>query len=147
MIKLTKVREDKSMNILYFLTPKNQVANIYEDSNLRQLMEKLEYHKYSAIPIINHNGQYVGTVAEGDILRVIKDKFNMNFQASQSMLVKDIPCRTEVLSVNANASMDDILDMAIAQNFVPVTDDNNVFIGIVTRKEILKHFKDRLKTV
>ncbi len=132
------------MNILYFLTPKNQVANIYEDSNLRQLMEKLDYHKYSAIPVINHEGQYVGTVAEGDILRVVKDKFNMNLQAAQGIAVKDIPCRTEILPVNANASMDDIIEMAIAQNFVPVTDDNNVFIGIVTRKDILKHFRSKL---
>lgn len=132
------------MNILYFLTPKNQVANVFEDSNLRQLMEKLDYHKYSAIPVINHDGQYVGTVAEGDILRVVKDKFNMNLQAAQGIAVKDIPRRTEVFPVNANASMDDIIDMAIAQNFVPVTDDNNVFIGIVTRKDILKHFRDKL---
>ena len=132
------------VNYLYFLTPKNQVANIYDDSNLRQLMEKLEYHKYTAIPVINHDGQYVGTVAEGDILRVVKDKFNMNFQAAQSVVVKDIPRRTEVLPVNANASMDDIMDMAIAQNFVPVTDDNDVFIGIVTRKDILKYFKEKL---
>ncbi len=132
------------MNILYFLTPKNQVANIYDDSNLRQLMEKLEYHKYSAIPVINHDGQYVGTIAEGDILRLLKGKFNMNFQAAQSVAVKDIPRRTEVLPVNANASMDDIMDMAIAQNFVPVTDDNDVFIGIVTRKDIIKYFKEKL---
>ena len=132
------------MNILYFLTPKNQVANIYDDSNLRQLMEKLEYHKYSAIPVINHDGQYVGTIAEGDILRVLKGNFNMNFQVAQSLLVKDIPRRIEVLPVNANASMDDIMDMAIAQNFVPVTDDNDVFIGIVTRKDILKYFKEKL---
>ena len=49
------------MNILYFLTPKNQVANIYDDSNLRQLMEKLEYHGYTAIPVISHSGEYIGT--------------------------------------------------------------------------------------
>ncbi len=132
------------MNILYFLTPKNQVANIGEDSNLRQLMEKLEYHKYTAIPIINGDGQYVGTIAEGDVLRIVKEKYDMNFQAAQSISVKDIPRRTEVLPVNANASMDDIMDMAIAQNFVPVTDDNNVFIGIVTRKDILKYFRNKL---
>ena len=133
------------MNILYFLTPKNQVANVYDDSNLRQLMEKLEYHKYTAIPVINHDGQYIGTVAEGDVLRVVKDNFNMNLQAAQNILVKDIPIRTAVMSVNANASMDDVIDMAISQNFVPVTDDNGVFIGIVTRKEILKYFKDKIK--
>ena len=132
------------MNILYFLTPKNQVANIYDDSNLRQLMEKLEYHKYTAIPVINHEGQYVGTVSEGDILRVVKDKFNMNLQAAQGILVKDIPRRAKVLPVNANASVEDIVDMALTQNFVPVTDDNNVFIGIVTRREILKYYRNKM---
>ncbi len=132
------------MNILYFLTPKNQVANIYENSNLRQLMEKLEYHGYTAIPVINHDGQYVGTVSEGDILRVVKERFNMNLQAAQGIMVKDIPRRTVVLPVDANASMDDIMDMAIMQNFVPVTDDNNVFIGLVTRKDIIKHFRNKL---
>ena len=136
-------RQDDLMNILYFLTPKNQVANIYEDSNLRQLMEKLEYHKYTAIPVINHDGQYVGTVAEGDILRVVRDRFNMNIRAALGIPVKDIPRRTNVLPVNANASMEDIIDMAIAQNFVPVTDDNNVFIGIITRKEILKYYRKK----
>lgn len=131
------------MNILYFLTPKNQVANIYEDSNLRQLMEKLEYHKYTAIPVINHSGQYVGTVSEGDVLRVVKDKFDMNLKAAQGMSVKDIPRRANIVPVHANASMDDIVDMAIVQNFVPVTDDNNVFIGIVTRREILKYYRNK----
>lgn len=127
------------MNILYFLTPKNQVANIFDDSTLRQLMEKLEYHHYTAIPIINHDGQYLGTVAEGDVLRVIKNEFDMNFQKAQHILVRDIPLRIDVEPVNANASMNDIVEMAMRQNFVPVTDDNNVFIGIVTRKEVIKY--------
>ncbi len=140
------VRKDvASMNVLYFLTPKNQVANIYDDSNLRQLLEKIDYHKYTAIPIINHEGQYMGTVAEGDILRIIKNEFKMNFELAQNVLVKDIPRRVEIMPVNANATMDDIVDKALAQNFVPVVDDNNVFIGIVTRKDVIKYFYDKVK--
>ena len=132
------------MNILYFLTPKNQVANIYDDANLRQLMEKLDYHRYTAIPVINHEGQYLGTVAEGDVLRFVKDNYNMNIQMAQNVLVSDIPQRIEVKSVNANASMNDIIEMATIQNFVPVVDDNNVFIGIVTRKAVIKYLKDKI---
>lgn len=135
------------MNILYFLTPKNQVATIYDNSNLRQLMEKLEYHQYTAIPIINHNGEYIGTVAEGDILRVIKNSYDMNFKAAQNVTVRDIPRRMDVKPVNANASMSDIVEMATLQNFVPVTDDNNVFIGIVTRKDVIKYFRDKLNDI
>ena len=50
------------MNILFFLTPKSEVAYIYEDYTIRQALEKMEYHKYSAIPIISKDGKYVGTI-------------------------------------------------------------------------------------
>lgn len=137
------MREDELMNILYFLTPKNRVANIHDDSNLRQLMEKLEYHRYTAIPIIDKDGKYVGTVSEGDVLRVIKNRFDMNLQSAQSIFVKDIPRRTEVKPVKADASMNDIFEIAITQNFVPVTDDNDVFIGIITRRDVLRYLLDK----
>ena len=41
------------MNILFFLTPKHDVDYIYDDFTLRQAMEKLEYHGYSALPVLN----------------------------------------------------------------------------------------------
>ena len=66
------------MNILFFLTPKNEVAYVENDDTLRQVLEKIEYHKYTAIPMLNKNGKYVGTVTEGDLLRYIKEKWFLN---------------------------------------------------------------------
>ena len=43
------------MNILFFLTPKNEVAYVENDDTLRQVLEKIEYHKYTAIPMLNEN--------------------------------------------------------------------------------------------
>jgi predicted transcriptional regulator len=42
------------MNILFFLTPKEEVAHVEEDDTLRQVVEKLEYHGYSAIPLLEY---------------------------------------------------------------------------------------------
>ena len=36
--------------------------------------------------------------------------------------------------------MDELYELAMNQNFVPVTDDEGIFIGIVTRKNIIKYF-------
>ena len=36
--------------------------------------------------------------------------------------------------------MEELLGQAQMQNFVPVIDDRNVFIGIITRSEIIKYF-------
>lgn len=54
------------MNILFFLTPKEEVAHVEEDDTLRQVVEKLEYHGYSAIPLLALDGKYIGTITEGD---------------------------------------------------------------------------------
>ena len=61
------------MNIAFFLTPKVEV--IYEKSNntMRQAIERMEYHRYTAIPILNDKGMYVGTLTEGDLLWKLKN--------------------------------------------------------------------------
>ena len=56
------------MNILFFLTPKKEVAYVEETDTLRQVLEKMEYHGYSAIPLLSEDGRYIGTVTEGDLL-------------------------------------------------------------------------------
>jgi len=60
------------VNILFFLTPKSDVAYIYEDETLRQTVEKMEHRKFSCIPILNKEGKYTGTISEGDLLWGIK---------------------------------------------------------------------------
>ena len=50
------------MNILFFITPKAETAYIPDSCTLRQALEKMEYHKYTAIPILDKGGRYVGTL-------------------------------------------------------------------------------------
>ena len=61
------------MNVLFSLTPKSEVAYLYDDYSLRQALEKMEHYRYSAVPVIDRNGCYVGTLTEGDLLWYIKD--------------------------------------------------------------------------
>ena len=53
------------MNILFFLTPKSEVAYINDDDTLRQALETMEFHKYAAVPIVNRQGRYIGTLMRG----------------------------------------------------------------------------------
>ena len=133
------------MNILFFLTPKSEVAHIHDDDSLRQALEKMEYHKYSAVPILTHEGKYVGTQNEGDLLWYIKNQLNLNLHDARKIPVVDVPRRSDNTPVYANSKMEDLLDKAMKQNFVPVLDDANVFIGIVTRKDIMKYFAGDMK--
>ena len=56
------------MNIVMLLKPKSEVAYIREESTLRQGLEKMKAHGYSALPVLNKHGEYTGTVSEGDFL-------------------------------------------------------------------------------
>ena len=61
------------MNVLRFLTPKIEVEYVNIDSTVRQGLEKMRAHSYTAIPVITSDGKYAGTVSEGDFLYYIVD--------------------------------------------------------------------------
>ena len=135
------------MNILFFLTPKSDVAYIFEDETLRQTVEKMEHRKFSCIPILNKEGKYTGTFCEGDLLWGI-NRLNINItdlKQMEDVSIMAIPRRATYKPVHADADMEDLLDRAINQNYVPVIDDKGSFIGIITRKEIIKYCYKEMK--
>lgn len=127
------------MNILFFLTPKSEVAHVYNDDTLRQVLEKVEYHKYTAIPMLNKHGKYVGTVTEGDLLRYIKERYTMNVKDAEETSISRVPLRWKYTAVDVNCRMEDLIDVAMKQNFVPVVDDGDNFIGIIRRSDIIQY--------
>ena len=128
------------MNILFFLTPKSEVAYISEEDTLRQALEKMEYHKYYAIPIISRTGRYIGTLTEGDLLWGIKNQYHLDLKGAEKIPITAIKRRLDNRPVKADADMEDLIGKALNQNFVPVLDDQKCFIGIITRKDIIQYF-------
>ena len=133
------------MNILFFLKPKAEVAFVYDYHTLRQAMEIMEYHKYSSIPMINREGKYVGTITEGDLLWGLKKLNILNLKGAEDIAITKIARRADYRPVSADSNMEDLLDKAINQNYVPVVDDKGSFIGIITRKEIIKYCYKEMK--
>ena len=127
------------MNILFFLTPKSDVAYIFENETLRQTLEKMEHRKFSCIPLLSLDGKYTGTISEGDLLWGMRHLNLSDVQDMEGVSIMAIPRRSTYKPVKASANIEDLLDCAINQNFVPVVDDMGYFIGIVTRKEIMKY--------
>ncbi len=128
------------MNVLFFLKPKASVAYVFFDNTLRQALEKMRFYGYSAIPVIDREGKYVGTVTEGDFLWKLSDASAWDNHAQERLYVRDIMRPEHNPSVNVNASLEDLLHMAMNQNFVPVVDDIGSFIGIVTRRDIMQFY-------
>jgi CBS-domain-containing membrane protein len=131
------------MNIAYFLTTKSEVAYLYNDFTLRQGLEKLHQHGYAALPVLSRSNKYIGTVSEGDFLWHILTENNQDLQTVsmkniENMKIKDILKPDKIPPVRITAKMEELLNRALDQNFVPVIDDRNYFIGIVTRRDIMR---------
>ena len=127
------------MNILFFITPKSEVAYIYDDYSLRQALEKMEFHKYTALPMLNRQGIYIGTLTEGDLLRAIKDEYDLNLHEAENVPIYKVKRRWKMDPVNINCNIEDLVSLSMRQNFVPVVDDEGVFIGIIRRKDIIQN--------
>ena len=137
------------MNIAYFLLPKHAVAYVDGDCTFRQGLEKMRYHGYTAIPVISRSGKYVGTVSEGDFLWRLLSADSESLAAysmkdMEKLQVRDILRGNNYPPVRITVTMEELLHSAMNQNFIPVVDDQKNFIGIITRKEIIKYFYDRM---
>lgn len=133
------------MNILFFLTPKSEVAYIYDTDTLRQALEKMENHRYSAIPIIGkEDGRYIGTLTEGDLLWNIKDCENLSLTGAEEISIMEVKRNRDNEPVDVDVNMEDLINKSMNQNFVPVIDGGKCFIGIIKRKDIIQYLSTKL---
>ena len=127
------------MNIGFFLLPKQEVKYLSPEATVRQALEKIRHHSYTAAPLVNEEGRYAGTVTEGDLLWQLVDNKEEGFDKAMNLRLKDITLRVQNIPIFIHAQMEDLVALSADQNFIPVTDDAEYFIGIVRRRDIIKH--------
>ena len=129
------------MNILFFLRPKSGVTYLTLGNSLRQGLERMR-GGYTEVPVVDKEGNYIGTVSQGDFLWKILDEGFTDMQMAEQEKIDPL-VSTRVAPVKINTSMEDLLSKALDQNFVPVIDDYGAFVGIVTRRDIIKYFAEQ----
>ena len=134
-------------DIIQLLTPKRITFYLDENCTIRQALEKFDAHRFSVVPLINKEGKYVGTVSEGDILRYIKNNAHFDIKLAEKVKVKDIEHYRPYRSLKIDALMVEVFALALEQNFIPVVDDKDVFIGIIKRKEVISHLSDQFPSL
>lgn len=132
------------MNLLFLLTPKAICKYLYDDFTLRQALERMEASGYSALPILTRSGQYRGTLTEGDLLWAVKNLCRDGLHSAEEHNIMEIAHRWDNQPVSVTADLRSLLEKASDQNFVPVVDDKNDFIGIVTRRAIMRYWLKNL---
>jgi len=133
------------MRVAFFLIPKNEVVFLTPKTSMRQALERMEHHSYSAVPLVDDQGCYAGTITEGDLLWKLKNTEGLDINGMEKTLLKDIACHVKNKPVRIDARIVDLLSAASEQNFVPVVDDQGIFIGIVRRREIIEYCAELIR--
>ena len=131
------------MNVAFFLIPKSQTAFIEDDDTFRQGLEKMRYHGYTAIPVVDKAGKYVGTLTEGDFLWHIIDIGGASMEECEELHIANILKPDRNPPVKITARVEELTEGLLTNNFLPVTDDSGAFIGIVTRQRVIGYFKEK----
>ena len=131
------------MNILFFLTPKSEVAYVCTDTTLQETLDILEQYRYAVIPMIDKKGKYSGIITEGDLLYNIKNTYSYNLDEARNTPISTLDVRRTYEPIRITETVEEVFKKSMYQNFVPVVDDDNTFIGIVKRRDIIHYFYNK----
>ena len=125
------------MNVFRFVIPKSLVEYVSCDSTVRQALEKMRFHRYAAIPVIDTEGVYVGTLRNDDILQFFLEKARFDVKDAEDTAVTEIMDKSYSTPLYQDATMEQLIERVKEHNFVPVVDDRGCFIGIILRRDVL----------
>ena len=132
------------MNIFTFMTLKAETKFLLDTFTLRQAPEKMEFYRYSVIPLLDDSGRYIGTLSEGDLLRYIKKDLDFDLTKGEDVKIADITRYRSYKPLSLESTLEDLIELAMEQNFIPILDDRGVFMGIIRRRTILEYCKKEL---
>ena len=127
------------MKIAFFLLPKSEIVCFDNKINVRQAIERMDYHHLSAVPMVDEAGKYIGTLSASDLLWKLKETPSYTYTDTAKIKLSEVPLHWDVQPVHIDATVQDLMARALNQNFIPVVDDYNTFIGIVRRREIIEY--------
>ncbi|MCF0261140.1 MAG: CBS domain-containing protein [Erysipelotrichaceae bacterium] len=125
-------------NIFFFTTFKNDIRFFYDSLTVREGMDVMKACRFTVVPVLDQQGHYIGSVSEGDFLWYM-DEHNSQ-SVLDSVLIEELVRPGFMPAVDISVDFDILLDASLHQNYVPVVDDRNIFIGIVTRQAIISYF-------
>jgi len=124
-------------NVFTILTPKSQTQHILDHFTIRQALEKFDVHKFTVVPVLDSEGNYINTISEGDLLRFIKNDCNFDIHHAETKRINEVGRYRPYVALDNTCEFDDLVALSLSQNFIPIIDDRKKFIGIVKRSKII----------
>lgn len=131
------------MNIAKMMIPKVCTAFVNENHTVRQGYEMFKVHGYTAIPVTDDSGSYVGCITEGDFLRYIMSAGTTDVKEYEKTRIKDIIRKDFLPALHIDADYETVISSISNQNFVPIVDGRGALCGILTRKSVIQWLAEK----
>lgn len=119
-------------------TPAKRVEFIYSDITIAEAVKKMERCHYTMIPVIERNSaRYLYSVSSSDILHRLVTA--TDFAQAMKDPLSTVRIERMTLSCNEDVEVEELFDIAVNQNYIPLVDGNGAFRGILTRRGILAY--------
>lgn len=132
-------------SLMSMFVPKKGTYYLEQGTTVRNAIEKFRVHKFSVVPIIDKEGRYVRTIAEGDLLRFITNQSEYKLKEAENVLIDVVESYRSYKALRIDASIIEVLALSLEQNFIPLVDDRGLYIGIIKRKEVLEYLIESKK--
>lgn len=128
-----------TINIAQIMLPKVSTVHISESDTVRQGMEVFQRYGYTAIPVVSKEGKYLGSVTEGDFWRHMCRIGTTDKKVQENYRIRDIyrPDFCEPLPIEAD--IQEVVKVALKQNFIPIIDGRGYLSGMVTRQILIRY--------
>ena len=118
-----------------FLTPAKNLAVIVDSHNIDHAKLLLSHMTYSRVPVVTEDNHFFGTIGLTEIIKYQLENDLMDYELDTDIA---LIAKTDVATVPADYSLAEVMRLLIDQSFVPVLGPDREFLGIITRKSILK---------
>lgn len=119
-----------------YLIPADDLAIFIDTHNSDHVMLILVSNGFSRVPVISKDKIFKGTISISDILNYQAKHQLTDWELNQTNIGEMV--NTKIESISFKSSLTLIMHKLVEYPFLPVVDDENHFIGIITRKSILK---------
>lgn len=129
-----------SMPIADFVISSEKVAHVQSGNSAEHALLVLTRTGYSTIPVLDAKFRLQGLLSIKMITESILGLERIEYEKLSEIKVEEV-MDTSVAYLKNSATFQRALDLVINHAFVCVIDDEGTFVGILTRREILKQLK------
>ncbi|HSH25238.1 MAG TPA: cyclic-di-AMP-binding protein CbpB [Massilibacterium sp.] len=114
----------------------DKVAHVQLNNPLEHALLVLVKSGYSAVPVLDSSFKLHGIVSKTLILDALLGMERIEFEKLEDLLVSDV-MNADIPRLTMQSSMSTVLEAVVDYPFVCVEDKEQIFSGIVTRRNLL----------